>query len=672
MGTKFLPLFRCITSTRLVVFAVALFAMAIMTAPASAQDNVPFFCNGTNSTNGTCVMFQLDGSANTPASADTCVGTENGCPSEQNPVWPADWDALLYPGLASGTVNIIGSGAPPNAYSFSLPWGTFGSFSGIIPSTLVSTGTSTILKQGSKNGNDISTWVVALQASPPKDAYLAGAIASYVAPSVTASNTNPPVNPFYAGHEILYLGSTRFSPNGSATVGIWFFQQNVTICSTGPNAGKAMCVDGTSTPAQHQDKDLFLFLSFSGSGHATIQTATWSGNGTSGSLVPGSTLTSCPAGNSQACAVTNENNSITLGSSSGPQLPGFGFNVSGSGFPGFPGGVVPALQFQETGVDLNGVFNGVAPCFSSVMFASVTSGSSPSTASMKSILLGSFNTCAITVNKSCGTGTPNTSAGTVTYPISGTVENVGGGATTGLTLTDTFNSNPQSFDATPTCTCVGVSGCSITSNTCSTVNLSPGGMVSYSANITTSSNGGTDQIHAVMGGAGGGTASADSNVATCNSVTLSTGITISKSCTPGATLVPVGTPPVLEVQVAVGGTVTNNSSTGLTLSNVTVYDCVGGSFGMLSGNCPTVLPSTCSGTLRTVTTSLGDLTTSGATEPWSDTYFPSVPPACGTNDNFSDQVLVKATCSSSFCACPTVENVSSPANCPLCPNACPL
>ena len=37
MGTKFLPLIRCITSKRLVVLCIALLAMAIMARPASAQ-----------------------------------------------------------------------------------------------------------------------------------------------------------------------------------------------------------------------------------------------------------------------------------------------------------------------------------------------------------------------------------------------------------------------------------------------------------------------------------------------------------------------------------------------------------------------------------------------------------------------------------------------------------
>src|SRR5262245_52497150 len=265
---------------RTLLFIVALLALAVPAMPAFAQDVVPYFCNGTDSTGGTCNVFQLDGSQNSTANGDTCVGAipggpagntctpEFGCASsEQYPLWPADWDALLYPTLigTSSPLSII-SGTPPGAYTFSTPWGSFGSFSGVIPSTLITTGTSTILKQGSKNSDDISKWVVALQSSPPKDAYLAGAIVSYIAPS----SPSPPVDTFYAGHELLYLGSTRFAPNGSATVGIWFFQQNVAVCTSGPNAGTKMCVDGTTTLANHQNNDLFLFLTYAGSGTATI------------------------------------------------------------------------------------------------------------------------------------------------------------------------------------------------------------------------------------------------------------------------------------------------------------------------------------------------------------------------------------------------------------------
>src|SRR5262249_2490380 len=274
------------------------------------------------------------------------------------------------------------AGGGAGAGTYPLPWGTSGTFSGVFTSSLVSTGTSTILKQGSKNGNDISTWVVASQQAPPKDAFLAAAVTSLIGPP------GP-----YNGHNLLYHAATRISPNGSATEGIWFFQEDVHVCTSGPSAGKALC-DSTGAIAQHKVGDLFLFLTFGGSGTATIQAATWQGaNGPAGFLgtAPGSVVL-CPAANDTACAVTNTAQ-ITLGSPSGPEQPGTEFNVSGPGFTGFPNGQVPALEFQEGGVDLSAII-GTVPCFSSVMFATVSSGSSPSTASLKAILLGAFNTCA--------------------------------------------------------------------------------------------------------------------------------------------------------------------------------------------------------------------------------------------------------------------------------------
>ncbi len=646
------------------VISVASLFLLLRAAPAYAVDEVEFFCNGISG--ATCDTFQLDGSGQTTANADTCVGIlippsgtnagssysciNSAVSEEEDPVWPADWDALLYPTLTSGTVTPL-TGSPPGAYSFALPWGGFGSFSGVFPSTLVSSGSSTILKQGTKNTDDLSKWVVASQSSPPKDAYLAAALASYKAPSTTGHVA--------AGDELLYFGSTRFAPNGSATVGIWFFQQNVQVCPS----GTAMCVGGTTTIANHKKGDLFLFLTFSGSGIATIQGAVWTADGTAGTLgpIPG-TISTCPGAGGDACAVTNAASSITLGSPSGPQSPGTGFNVAGGGFPnGFPGGVVPALQFQEGGIDLNSFFGGVAPCFSSVLFASVTSGSSPSTASMKSIILGNFNTCKITVTKSCGDATANIANGTLTYPISGTVQNVGGGGVSDLSLTDTFAGSSQSFDSgTPTCSCG--TGCTITGTDCTTAQVNPGGTVSYLATITTSTNGGSDVVTATMAGAGGGSPTAQSNTATCNPKHFSPGITITKNCTPGASLVASGG--VVAVQVGVDGTVTNTSGGGLSLSNVAVYDCVNGTFGMPgTGSCPTVDPSTCSGTLRNRNTYTS--ITANGTAAWSDTYNPSVAPS-GAPFNFSDQVLVSASCNSTFCTCSTVQNVANQ-TCPLCP-----
>jgi hypothetical protein len=71
--------------------------------------------------------------------------------------------------------------------------------------------------------------------------------------------------------------------------------------------------------------------------------------------------------------------------------------------------------------------------------------------------------------------------------------------------------------------------------------------------------------------------------------------------------------------------------------------------------------------LRTVSTGGTISGASGSnTAPWSDTYDPSVAPACGPF-NFSDQSLVTAQCTSEFCACANVANESNATTCPLCP-----
>jgi hypothetical protein len=185
-----------------------------------------------------------------------------------------------------------------------------------------------------------------------------------------------------------------------------------------------------------------------------------------------------------------------------------------------------------------------------------------------------------------------------------------------------------------------------------------------------------------MAGAGGGSASATSNTAKCASLSFSTGITITKSCSSPATGVPGGAflvaqNGVVEVEVGVSGTVTNSDTGGLPLSSVTVYDCVGGGFAAIpppssTNPCPTVSPNTCTGTLRsTVTYPASSTINASNSSAWGDTYFPSVAPTCGPY-NFTDQVLVSASCTSKFCACSTVQNESQVATCPLCPGPmCP-
>src|SRR5262245_47786856 len=66
-----------------IVAAVALaFALAMCVRPVFAVDEAEFFCNGASG--ATCDLFQLDGADTATPNANTCVGTENGCPSDES------------------------------------------------------------------------------------------------------------------------------------------------------------------------------------------------------------------------------------------------------------------------------------------------------------------------------------------------------------------------------------------------------------------------------------------------------------------------------------------------------------------------------------------------------------------------------------------------------------
>ena len=101
------------------------FAFWLRVSPAFAVDEVEYFCNGTSGM--TCDVFQLDGADTATPNANTCVDAENGCPSgEEGPIWPADWDALIFPGNFGVTTPFtansnVGGGAGAGAlYTYKL------------------------------------------------------------------------------------------------------------------------------------------------------------------------------------------------------------------------------------------------------------------------------------------------------------------------------------------------------------------------------------------------------------------------------------------------------------------------------------------------------------------------------------------------------------------------
>jgi uncharacterized repeat protein (TIGR01451 family) len=173
-----------------------------------------------------------------------------------------------------------------------------------------------------------------------------------------------------AGHTFVYYGLDRYANNGDAFTGFWFFK------------GKVGPVAGGSFSGSHQVGDLLVLSNFTNGGStATIQLFEWVGSGGSdGSLnlvADGKKCTDAPAVD-KACAVTNDD----------PVNPSWSFDDKGTAGADNP---IPADSFFEGGIDLDELFDGNAPCFSS--FFAETRSSQAVTATLKDFSGGSFNTC---------------------------------------------------------------------------------------------------------------------------------------------------------------------------------------------------------------------------------------------------------------------------------------
>src|SRR5262249_18286612 len=83
------------------------------------------------------------------------------------------------------------------------------------------------------------------------------------------------------GHVLLYAGLDRYDNSGDATAGFWFFPnpigENATLNANG----------GHPLTGEHGDGDILLVSDFTqGGGASAIQVFRWTGNDSTGSLVP--------------------------------------------------------------------------------------------------------------------------------------------------------------------------------------------------------------------------------------------------------------------------------------------------------------------------------------------------------------------------------------------------
>lgn len=109
------------------------------------------------------------------------------------------------------------------------------------------TSTDSFTGGGSKDANPLSQWAYSTTPTPNKDTLDAGYAAAY------------DISDF----DVIF-GADRLSPNGDANIGIWFFQNSVTLNGTGGFNGS------------HANGDVFVISAFTGGGGtSTITVYAW-------------------------------------------------------------------------------------------------------------------------------------------------------------------------------------------------------------------------------------------------------------------------------------------------------------------------------------------------------------------------------------------------------------
>src|SRR6266851_1536550 len=346
--------------------------------------------------------------------------------------------AILFAGVAGAQVAptslfqldgtaALNSGYPPCTYSGGTApcdyWdllngnGTGGSAGHSSVRTFISGEASTevFIGGGSKDLIDVTSWKCTSKSSPDKDTLTNGYAAAYSAPN---------------GDLVTIFGADRFSVNGDANIGIWFFQQSV-ICNpaTGAFSNK------------HTTGDIFVLSAFTVGGTIpTIQVFEWQPaclaavkNPTPGP-VPGSCADSnlevlfsagslCDSGGTlstlAACAITN----------SGNIQVSWPYPTAASPTPS----TIPAPAFFTGGADITSLLQ-TPVCFTS--FLEETRSSQSTTAVLKDFLGGAFPVCHVSINKTMSCDSFNAN-GSFNYSYAGNVINDGVGELFNVKVTDT-------------------------------------------------------------------------------------------------------------------------------------------------------------------------------------------------------------------------------------------
>ncbi|HET8782003.1 MAG TPA: hypothetical protein VFM63_06275 [Pyrinomonadaceae bacterium] len=203
---------------------------------------------------------------------------------------------------------------------------------------------------GSKDDLDISQWRHKAGNVPPKDEITNAYAAAYQSGTDT----------------YVVFGADRFAQNGDAVIGFWFFQNEVSLITTGPDAGKFNGV--------HKNGDVLILSDFSqGGGEVTIRVFKWNApggaiDGTLDLIGTGFGCTNSPL----FCAEVN----------TAPTPSPWAYTPSQG-----PANIFPTGAFFEGGINLTqlGITN---VCFSS--FLAETRSSTSVDATLKDFVTGTF------------------------------------------------------------------------------------------------------------------------------------------------------------------------------------------------------------------------------------------------------------------------------------------
>jgi hypothetical protein len=155
-------------------------------------------------------VFQLDGNAST---------TNNPPPTALE-----DWDLICK--ANQPPKSLTSSGECVFAPGYVIPGGTTKASPSSFEKDPSESATDDILKGGTKDDNDMTSWSwTSAKPSPPKNDLTDGMAAEYTCKGSQPNSVS--VCSGTANDQLLYFGADRFSNSGSANIAFWFFQKKV-------------------------------------------------------------------------------------------------------------------------------------------------------------------------------------------------------------------------------------------------------------------------------------------------------------------------------------------------------------------------------------------------------------------------------------------------------------